>query len=109
DAGEGQREEHQQHVFGAPKVAEGDRLSVLVAQREVRCADADGKHQRRAARDFGCTNRLPLQSPRLTDEVGISPAVGADSAISAGSTWPGLPVLGVSTQITPSAASGASA
>ncbi len=48
---------------------------------------------------FGCTSRLAIQSPRLADDVCISPAVGADSAISAGCTCPGLPVLGVATQI----------
>ncbi|CPA20234.1 Uncharacterised protein [Mycobacterium tuberculosis] len=32
--------------------------------------------------------------------------MGAASAISAGNTWPGWPVLGVTTQITPSSASG---
>ena len=48
-----------------------------------------------AALDFGCTSRLAIQSPRLADDVCIRPAVGADSAISAGCTWPGLPVLGV--------------
>src|SRR5262249_42862984 len=106
DPGESQREEHQQDVFGVAVGAQGDGLLVLVAQGEVGGGGADGQHQRFPVRDFGCTSRLALQSPRLTDEVGISPAVGAASAISAGSTWPGLPVLGVSTQITPSSASG---
>jgi hypothetical protein len=84
DTGEGQREEHQQHVFGAAELTPGDRLSVLVAQREVVCGSTHRQHQRRPARDFGCTNWLAFQSPRLTDDVSISSAVGADSAISAG-------------------------
>jgi len=105
DPGEGQREEHQQHVLDAAIVAEGDGLLVLVAQGEVGGGGSDAQHQRFPARDFGWTKRLALQLPRLTDEVGIRPAVGAASAISEGNTCPGLPVLGVSTQITPSSAS----
>ncbi len=87
DPGERQREEHQQHVLGAAVSTESDGLLILVAQREVGGGGSDVEHQRCfPARDFGWTNRLALQSPRLTDEVGIRPAVGADSAISAGST-----------------------
>ena len=86
DPGECQREEDQQDVLGTAIGAQADGLLILVTQREVRGGGADGQHQRFPARDFGCTNRLALQSPRLTDEVGIRPAVGAASAISAGRT-----------------------
>src|ERR1700739_2548702 len=104
--GEGQRKENEQHIFAVAKVVQRHRLLVLVAQREVRRQGANGEHQRRPARDLGVTSRLELQSPRLADDVCINPAVGADSAISAGRTWPGLPVFGLSTQMTPSSARG---
>src|SRR5580693_78992 len=61
------------------------------------------ENQRRA---FGATSREPDQSlAALTVEVCASPAVGAASPISLGSTWPGLPALGVSSQIYPPSAS----
>jgi phosphatidylserine/phosphatidylglycerophosphate/cardiolipin synthase-like enzyme len=65
------------------------------------------RRQRRLLAAFGATSREPTQ-PSLTVmlEVCESPAVGAASAISLGSTCPGRPVFGVSTQITPLSASG---
>ncbi len=64
-----------------------DAPTVLILEREVGWLRADSGTQRLpAALDFGCTSRLALQSPRLADEVCIRPAVGADSAISAGIT-----------------------
>ena len=44
DAGERQREEHQQHVLPAAEVAEGDRLAVLVLEREIGCLGAGVEH-----------------------------------------------------------------
>ena len=51
-------------------------------------------------RALGATNLDPDQS-RAADtlEVWASPAVGAASPISLGSTWPGLPALGVRSQM----------
>src|SRR3954469_15983937 len=55
----------------------------------------------------GATRRAPLQSlPALMMVVWASPAVGADSVMSLGSTCPSRPALGVSSQITPLSASG---
>ena len=62
--------------------------------------------QRRA---FGATSREPDQSrPALTLDVWASPAVGAASPMSLGSTWPGRPDLGVSSQMYPPSVSGVS-
>src|SRR6266702_6808919 len=53
--------------------------------------------QRRA---FGATSRVPDQSlPALTVDVCDSPAVGAASPTSLGSTWPARPDLGVSSHM----------
>ena len=80
----------------APVVAQRHRLAVLVLQREIGRLGSGVEHRQRrpAALDFGCTSRLALQSPRLADDVCISPAVGADSAISAGMHVPRLARLG---------------
>src|SRR4051812_30732883 len=62
--------------------------------------------QRRLRAAFGVTSRMPHQS--LAAEmllVWASPAVGAASVTSPGSTWPGRPDLGTSSQTTPSSAS----
>ncbi len=54
----------------------------------------------RYLRAFGATSLLADQSrPALTVQVCESPAVGADSPMSLGSTWPSLPVLGVSSKM----------
>ena len=74
--------------------AQGDALLILVAQGEVRGRGPDGQHQRFPARDFGCTNRLALQSPRLTDDVGIRPGGGRRLGDLGGQHVAGLAGLG---------------
>ncbi|SLD08036.1 Uncharacterised protein [Mycobacteroides abscessus subsp. massiliense] len=43
-AGEGQREEHQEHGLLAPEIAQGDGLVVLVAQGEIGGDGANRQH-----------------------------------------------------------------
>jgi hypothetical protein len=51
-------------------------------------------------RALGATKREPDQSLAAdTLDVWARPAVGAASPMSLGSTWPGLPALGVSSQM----------
>jgi hypothetical protein len=69
-------------------------LRRMVTDRHLICA---AQPYRRA---FGATSRVPDQfRPALTVDVCDSPAVGADSPISLGSTWPSRPVLGVSSKM----------
>src|SRR4051795_11419712 len=115
DPGEGKGVEDQQDR-GAPQIREGDELLVLVGKAEVGGAIADGEAhapivpQRRLRAAFGVTSRMPDQS--LAAEmllVCCSPAVGATSVTSPGSTCPGRPDLGTSSHTTPSSASEVSA
>jgi len=78
-----------------------------VLAQEVGCDRARGEHQRLDRAAFGATSRVAVQSgPALCVVVEASPAVGAASAISLGSTCPGRPALGVSSHTTPFSASG---
>ena len=44
DAGEREREEHQQHVAHTAEVAQRDGLLILILEREARCLVAGAKH-----------------------------------------------------------------
>src|SRR5260221_3150201 len=63
--------------------------------------------QERQRLALGATRRVAAQFfPALTVDVCDSPAVGAASPISLGSTWPSPPALGASTSTYPPSATG---
>src|SRR6476646_10332654 len=89
-AAEGPRVEQHHYVLTPAKVSQRDGLTVLVAKCEVRCrlTDVEGHRQRRPLRAaFGDTSFVATQSgPAARLVVVESPAVGADSETSLGST-----------------------
>src|SRR6185312_11078755 len=88
-------------AFGRPANTPGDQLAARSARPAAPSVSA------RYRRALGATSRVADQFlPALTVDVCESPAVGAASPISLGSTWPSRPALGVSKRTYPPSASG---